>query len=104
SVKLLSPFKNAGGVARGFRKFSQPLWNRRSSPKYAGLLEYGGSYEGAYLLRRGMFMPWELPEVLDPDVAREGLETLGTLGALASSMAGLEQPRARIMALEMAWY
>ena len=30
-------------------------------PKAAGLLEYGGSYAGAYLLRRGLFMPWELP-------------------------------------------
>ena len=24
-----------------------------TSPKYAGLLEYGGGYAGAYLLRRG---------------------------------------------------
>ena len=27
-------------------------------PKSAGLLKYGGTYAGAYLLRRGVFMPW----------------------------------------------
>src|SRR5262249_50344923 len=30
------------------------------NPKAAGLLKYGGSYAGAYFLRRGLFMPWEL--------------------------------------------
>ena len=30
------------------------------NPKAAGLLKYGGTYAGAYLLRRGLFMPWEL--------------------------------------------
>jgi len=47
------------------------------NPKAAGMLEYGGSYAGAYLLRRGLFMPWELPELLDRDVIRVGLERLG---------------------------
>ncbi len=37
-----------------------PVLRHFTSPKYAGLLEYGGSYGGAYLLRRGMFMPWEI--------------------------------------------
>ena len=30
------------------------------NPKAAGMLELGGTYAGAYLLRRGLFMPWEL--------------------------------------------
>ncbi|MEZ0242749.1 MAG: asparagine synthetase B, partial [Sphingomonas sp.] len=47
------------------------------NPKAAGMLEYGGSYAGAYLLRRGLFMPWELPELMDRDVLRIGLERLG---------------------------
>ncbi|MES2441456.1 MAG: asparagine synthase (glutamine-hydrolyzing) [Pseudomonadota bacterium] len=47
------------------------------NPKAAGMLEYGGSYAGAYLLRRGLFMPWELPALLDRDLIRIGLERLG---------------------------
>jgi asparagine synthase (glutamine-hydrolysing) len=44
-------------LGRLFRRVSAPLLKQLISPKYAGLLEYGGSYAGAYLLRRGLFMP-----------------------------------------------
>ena len=48
-----------GDVARrlltGLGRFSRVV-----NPKAAGLLKYGGTYAGAYLLRRGLFMPWEL--------------------------------------------
>ncbi|MCW3835413.1 asparagine synthase (glutamine-hydrolyzing) [Sphingomonas canadensis] len=47
------------------------------NPKAAGMLEHGGSWTGAYLLRRGVFMPWELPELLDRDLVRTGLDRLG---------------------------
>ena len=46
-------------------------------PKAAGMFEYGGSWTGAYLLRRGLFMPWELGELLDRDLLRAGIERLG---------------------------
>jgi asparagine synthase (glutamine-hydrolysing) len=58
------------------RRYTERLFRKITSPKYAGVLEYGGTIEGAYLLRRGLFMPWELPEVLDPDLAAAGLEEL----------------------------
>ena len=68
------------GISRRFggsiRKHTERLFEKVTSPKYAGVLEYGGSIEGAYLLRRSLFMPWELPEVLDADMAAEGLEEL----------------------------
>jgi asparagine synthase (glutamine-hydrolysing) len=48
-------------------------FSRVANPKAAGLLKYGGSYAGAYLLRRGLFMPWELETVMGADTARLGL-------------------------------
>ena len=45
--------------------------------KLPGLVEYGGDYPAAYLLRRSLFMPWELEAVMGRDEAREGLERLG---------------------------
>src|SRR5262249_12493742 len=45
-------------------------------PKALGLLEYAHSWAGAYLLRRGLFLPYELSEVIDRDFAREGLRRL----------------------------
>lgn len=49
----------------------------RALPKLSGLLEHGGSIEGAWLLRRGLFLPHELPALVGPELAREGLDQLG---------------------------
>jgi len=54
--------------------FSQSL-----NPKAAGLLKYGGNYAGAYFLRRGLFMPWELQAVLGAEIARLGLRRLSPI-------------------------
>jgi asparagine synthase (glutamine-hydrolysing) len=48
-------------------------------PKAAGLLKYAGTYEGAYLLRRGLFMPWELTGLMDRRFIAEGLRRLDPL-------------------------
>lgn len=66
------------GVGRILRALSAPILSRLSSvhPKAAGLFEYGPTYPGAYFLKRGLFMPWELNGVLTQEVVREGLEKL----------------------------
>lgn len=68
------------GVSRRFggsiRRCTESVVKKLTSPKYAGVFEYGGTVEGAYLLRRSLFMPWELPNVLNPDLAAAGLEEL----------------------------
>jgi asparagine synthase (glutamine-hydrolysing) len=56
------------------------------SPKTAALVTYGGTYPGAYLLRRGLFMPWELCRVMNPDVAIEGLRRLRPLHHIAQAL------------------
>src|SRR5439155_3430031 len=56
-VGFLKPFRHGRGLGAGVRVLSAPILKHLTSPKYAGLFEYGGTYAGAYLLRRGMFMP-----------------------------------------------
>jgi asparagine synthase (glutamine-hydrolysing) len=51
-------------------------FSRFMNPKAAGLLQYGGNYAGAYLLRRGLFMPWELEIMIGASTARLGLHRL----------------------------
>ena len=58
------------------RRWSTPWIKHITSPKYAGIIEYGGAVESAYLLRRALFMPWELPELMEPELAVSGLEAL----------------------------
>jgi asparagine synthase (glutamine-hydrolysing) len=76
-----------------------------ASPKSAGMLELGGTYAGAYLLRRGLFMPWELGQMLDLDVVAEGLRRLAPLRLIARALEPRPQsPHARVAALEASLY
>ncbi|MGC8550074.1 MAG: asparagine synthase (glutamine-hydrolyzing) [Acidobacteriaceae bacterium] len=111
SVHWLSAFRAVPRVGRAFRVVTAPLMKRLTSPKYAGLLEYGGSFGGAYLLRRGLYMPWELPHVIDPDMARLGWEQLSTVDELNSCIRPLDHlqrtnPRdfLRVALLELTFY
>ena len=54
------------------------------SPKLASVLELGGHYPGAYMLRRGLFMPWELNRLLGSEMARAGLDRLRPLELIGS--------------------
>jgi asparagine synthase (glutamine-hydrolysing) len=51
------------------------------------MAEYGGSYPGAYLLRRGLYLPFELAGLMDPEIAHEGLARLSPLARIAASIA-----------------
>lgn len=55
-------------------------------PKAAGVLQYGGSWAGAYLLRRSVYMPWELDEVLAPALVEEGMRRLTPLRRIGTSL------------------
>ena len=103
-VRLLSPFRSFPAVGRLFRWISAPVLKRFTSPKYGGLLEYGGTYGGAYLLRRGLFMPWELPKILGDKMTREGWQELQPLMRLEETIHGAASDRVRVSALEMTWY
>jgi asparagine synthase (glutamine-hydrolysing) len=104
TVEFLKAFRHWRSFGTGVRILSAPVLKRFTSPKYAGLFEYGGTYSGAYLLRRGMFMPWELPELLDPEMVRAGWQELQTLLRLDETLDGIQNPRLKVSALEMSWY
>jgi asparagine synthase (glutamine-hydrolysing) len=106
-ARLAAPFAGVPHLGAFARRLSGPLIRRMTSPKYAGLLEYGGSLGGAYLLRRGLHMPWELPQLMDPDMARSGwrdLQTMARLDETCSRIHGPARDRLAVGALEMSWY
>lgn len=77
----------------------------KTSPKALGFIEFGGTYAGAYLLRRGLFLPRELPGILEPDVLTLGLKRLGLLKRVSSSLQpDPRSPIGRVCALESANY
>jgi asparagine synthase (glutamine-hydrolysing) len=103
-VSTLAPFGAVPALGRGFRMVSAGLIRHFASPKWAGALEYGTSLSDAYLLRRGLFMPWELDRVMDADMARAGLEALAPRLRLAEAADGMADDQLAISALEMQFY
>jgi asparagine synthase (glutamine-hydrolysing) len=75
-------------------------------PKAAGLLQYGSSWEGAYLLRRSVYMPWELKDMLDPGLLRAGLRRLAPLRRISAELRTLRglDDFDRVSTLETTFY
>lgn len=78
-VRLLKAPSLVPGLGRLARGIAGALGIAAQTPKLRSLLEYGGSYAGAYLLRRGVFLPHELSDILDEGLAREGIRRLKVL-------------------------
>ncbi len=77
----------------------------RAQPKALALLEYANSWAGAYLLRRGLFLPHELGQIMDRDLVGEGLRRLRPLRRLeATLMPDPGDNAARVCALESTHY
>jgi len=105
--RWFGPFAGVPGLGRLARKFIGAVAPgfSRTRPKALGLLEHAGSWPGAYLLRRALFLPQELPGLMDAEIAREGLRRLKPLRRLAASLT--PDPRsdsARVCVLESAHY
>jgi asparagine synthase (glutamine-hydrolysing) len=103
-VSAMAPMRPLAGLGGAVRAIAAPMVGAVTSPKYAGLLEYGTTVGGAYLLRRSLFMPWELDRVLPHEVARAGLERLETLTSLERTLDGVRAPRLQVTLLESSWY
>jgi asparagine synthase (glutamine-hydrolysing) len=102
-TRLPSRLPFAGFAFRQLMTFARRIFPFH--PKSAGLLAYGGTYPGAYLLRRGVFLPWELDTVMDKDMAAAGMHSLDPLGQLDASIAdGPKSPFGKIASLEASHY
>ena len=91
-------------LGRLARRIAAPFAGALASPKYASLAEYGGTFAGAYLLRRALYMPWELARFMDRRFFDEGWERLGLVERLEATGKGVANDRQRVAALELAWY
>jgi len=90
SVRWLRPFEWLPGVGALARRGAAAAIaaGLKVHPKMAGVLEYGGSWAGAYLLRRSVYMPWELEDLLDPALLDEGMRRLAPLGRIDAVLRG----------------
>jgi asparagine synthase (glutamine-hydrolysing) len=107
-VHTFGVLRHLPGVARAFeRTYTRvmPRNHAKFSPKTAYTLKYGHSYEGAYLMKRGLFLPEELPELLGDELAEEGLRRLAILDLIRATITpDPGTPFARVAALETALF
>ncbi len=86
--------------ARGASLLHVPL-----HPKALALVALGGTYPGAWFVRRGLFMPWELPELLGTEQARIGLERLDLFRRIEeTTKPDPGTPFGRVMLMESSLY
>ncbi len=107
-VRALGWVPGGRAVGRALRRRLAPFSGLGFSPKAAGLLEYGGHFGDAYLLRRSLFMPWELEKelagLMPREMIRQGLKDLNAAGALEDCQRGIVGGKRKVAALEMSWY
>ena len=98
------PFRSVPALGVWTRRLIAPLLPRTISPKYASILEYGTDIPGAYLLRRALYLPWELNDMMDPETVEDGWTRLKTHSELAAMVEGIRGARTAVSTLETSWY
>lgn len=74
-------------------------------PKLAGLISMSGRYSDAYMLRRGLFMPWEIAELFAGHAGTKVREALRRHREAVQAVSAVPQTAyGKIAALEMAFY
>lgn len=106
-MPITSRLARIPGLGNGVYRLNTALAkrSRHISPKMGEIVRYGGSYAGAYLVKRGRFLASELPSVLGDDIANEGLQRLDLLALIERTVTpDPGTPYARVAALESSLY
>jgi asparagine synthase (glutamine-hydrolysing) len=103
-VATLGKVAPLGSLGKALRIIFAPILQRITSPKYAGVLEYGATFTGAYLLRRGLFMPWELSTLFERDFAAQGWEQLQDELLNCPELSAVSNGRRKVAVLESTRY
>ena len=78
---------------------------RKLSPKTLAIAKLGTTYSGAYLLKRGLLLPDDLPKVMRADEAEEALRRLGLVDRIAAIIdPDPMTPFGRVAAFEASMY
>ncbi len=95
------------GLGRAFEAVGSQLaqWFPRIPAKAAGLMRYGSTWNGAWFLKRALFLPSELPQVMGVDEARHGLRRLRLHDHIAARLPIMDADAfSKVAALEAGLY
>jgi asparagine synthase (glutamine-hydrolysing) len=104
-VSWMAPPGAIPGLGKALRLLLDAIGTSRKNPKASAMAEYGGTYAGAYLLRRGLLLPHELRGTIDPETLAVGLRRLKPLRRIGAAMRpDPGKPISRVAALESGNY
>jgi asparagine synthase (glutamine-hydrolysing) len=107
-VRTVGIFRHLPNAARLFERAYRkvmPKSHAKFSPKTAHTLKYAHSFEGAYLMKRGLFLPEELSDLVGEETAEEGLRRLAMLDLIRETITPDPGTSfARVAALESALF
>src|SRR5438045_3998471 len=106
-MPITSVLSRIPGVGSGVHRINSALAkrSRHVSPKMGEIVRYGGTYAGAYLVKRGRFLASELPAILGRDIAAEGIARLDLLKLIERAVTpDPGNAFARVAALESSLY
>jgi len=102
-VRLVGPIPARDAIGKVVRKGLAPFLAHFASTKYASVIEYGGDYAGAYLLRRAVFLPWEVEEILDASGETFDHETSIMRDTVNDTLTRCDSA-VKVSVLEATWY
>jgi len=103
-VRFLGPAARLPGLGIGARRMTQAAFRAVTSPKYASLLELSGNHADAYLLRRGLFLPWELEGSMDAATLADGVAEVRAAMGGGGRYERIASPFLRVLAMETELY
>ena len=86
-VKRIGRFARVPGIGQLARSLSYPAVRHRA-PKVAGVLELADTLPHAWLMRRAVFLPWELGTIMGRERAASALEELRLDDVLSDALEG----------------
>ena len=102
-VGLVGRIPARDSLGKIIRKALAPLLAPFASTKYASIIEYGGDYAGAYLLRRAVFLPWEVRQILSENGETSEYE-VGIMRELINGTLTHSSRGVKVSVLEARWY
>ena len=87
------------------KKNIYPLFIKNNlKTKYLSIPEYGNDFGSAFFLIRSLFLPFEINEIISPELLKSGLEELNFHENFKKDIAEIEDERLSIMYLEIKYY
>ena len=98
-------FPKSNLVNNFFKRGIYPLLKKNYlKTKYSGIYEYGRNVSSAFLLVRSLFLPFEIEEIVTPDIFKTGLEELDILENCKKDIKEISDVRLSIMYLEIKYF